>query len=118
MRDRVAEMQADLCKTLGSPTRIAILKSLEDGEKTVGQLCRQLVLNQANVSQHLAVLRNRRMVVTRKSGKNVYYQVSNPKIVKACTLMREVLLEQFEETKRLTMVAVKARSVPRPTLTA
>lgn len=111
MPDIISEMHADLCKTLGSPTRIEIIQSLKGGEKTVGQICQRLGLRQANVSQHLAVLRQRRIVVTRKEGTNVYYSISNPKFVEACGLIREVLMEQLKQSGRLTVMA--ERSGPR-----
>lgn len=109
MRDRISEMHAEICKTLGSAVRIEILDSLRSGEKSVGQLAEELDLNQANISQHLAVLRQRQVVTTRKEGTSVFYGVSNPKLVQACQLMREVLLEQLKEAQRLTMIAGRSR---------
>ena len=110
MRDSISEMHAEVCKTLGSPVRIEILNALRDGEKTVGQLSGELELKQANVSQHLAVLRQRRVVTTRKEGTSIYYGVSNPKIIQACQLMRDVLLEQLKEAQKLTVLAGRAGS--------
>jgi ArsR family transcriptional regulator len=110
MRDRISELHAEVCKTLGSPVRIEILSSLRNGEMTVGQLSEELELRQANVSQHLAVLRQRRVVTTRKEGTSIYYRVSNPKINQACQLMREVLLEQLKEAQKLTVLADRVRS--------
>ncbi len=110
MRDRITELHAEVCKTLGSPVRIEILDSLRNGEKTVGQLSEELKLRQANVSQHLAVLRQRQVVTTRREGTSTYYRVSNPKIIQACLLMREVLFEQLKEAQKLTVLAGRARS--------
>ena len=105
MPDMISEMHADLCKTLGSPVRIEILQSLKEGEKTVGQICQKLGLRQANVSQHLAVLRQRRIVTTRREGTSIFYSISNPKFVEACGLIREVLLEQLRLNEKLTVMA-------------
>ena len=110
MRARISEMHAEVCKTLGSPVRIEILNALRDGEKTVGRLSEELEIRQANVSQHLAVLRQRQVVTTRKEGTSIYYRVSNPKIIRACQLMREVLLEQLKEAQKLTVLADRVRS--------
>jgi len=109
MRDRISEMHAEVCKTLGSPVRIELLTALRDGEKTVGQLSEELKLRQANASQHLAVLRQRQVVTTRKEGTSIYYRVSNPKIIQALQLMREVLLEQLKEAQKLTVLADRVR---------
>jgi DNA-binding transcriptional ArsR family regulator len=109
LRDKITELHAEVCKTLGSPVRIEILESLRNGEKTVGQLSQELRLRQANVSQHLAVLRQRQVVTTRREGTSTYYRVSNAKIIRACKLMREVLLEQLKEAQSLTVLAGRTR---------
>jgi len=98
-------MHAEICRTLGSSVRIEILNALGDGEKTVTELAETLGLRQANVSQHLAVLRQRRVVVTRKNGTNIHYRVANPKTIQAIELMRQVLVEQLRETENLVKVA-------------
>lgn len=105
MVSKISEMHAEICDTLGSAVRIEILHALKTGEKTVSELTEALGLRQANVSQHLAVLRQRRVVTTRKDGPNIYYRVANPKIIQACELMRQVLLEQIQETEELVKIA-------------
>jgi ArsR family transcriptional regulator, virulence genes transcriptional regulator len=109
MDDRISELHAAICKTLGSPVRIEILNLLQDREKTVSELAEGLELKQANVSQHLAVLRHRQVVTTRKEGNSIYYRVSNPKIIQACRLMREVLIEQLRETQKLVAIATRVK---------
>lgn len=61
----------------------------------------ELGVRKANVSQHLAVLRQKRVVHTRRDGLNIYYAISDPKIIEACDLMRKVLLKQLREGDRL-----------------
>jgi ArsR family transcriptional regulator len=100
--DRIVELHAEICRILGSAVRIRILGALRDGEKTVGELTEALAVNQANVSQHLAVLRQKRVVTARKVGTKVHYAVSNRKVIQACDLMRQALLEQLKEEGELT----------------
>ncbi|MDG6916240.1 MAG: helix-turn-helix transcriptional regulator [Nitrososphaerota archaeon] len=109
MPDRISELHAELCKTLGSAIRIEILNALRGGEKTVGELSAALRVRQPNVSQHLAVLRQRGVVTTRKDGVNIYYGISNPKITQACELMKQVLVEQLKEGMELTRLTSPAR---------
>lgn len=97
--DRIYEMHAELCKTLASPIRLRILNELRGHEETVSRLAEKLGIKQANLSQHLAVLRQRHVVTTRRDGPNIYYQVANPKMTKAHDLIREVLLEQVAEAR-------------------
>ncbi len=98
---RLFELHADVCKIFAHPKRLEILDALRKGEVTAGELVKVLGVRKANVSQHLAVLRGRRVVRTRREGLNVYYRIASPKIIQACDLMRQVLLEQLEEGGRL-----------------
>jgi len=93
--------QADICKTLADPKRLMILHELRDGEASVGQLVTSLDLPQANVSQHLAILRERGIVTTRREGTTIYYRLVNPKIGEACNLVREVLADQLSQNRTL-----------------
>ena len=105
---QIFNMHAEVCKTLANPKRLEIIYALKEGELSVGELVKRLGISKANISQHLAILRQQRVVVSRREGVNIYYRISNPKIVKACALMREVLMEQLTKEGRL---AKKARTV-------
>ncbi len=98
---RIFQLHAEVCKTLASPIRLEILALLRDGEKAVNELAALTGIRQATISQHLAVLRQRRVVSTRKEGANIFYRIANPKIIKACDLIREVLFEQISEMEEL-----------------
>lgn len=95
------ELQAEISKTLAHPLRIAILHCLRDGEKTVNDLTETLGASQSNISQHLALLRQRQIVKTRKEGSTVYYRVASPKISQACDMVREVLIEQLNQKQEM-----------------
>ena len=96
---QIYELHADICKTLANPKRIEIINLLRSGEKSVAWLLEETSLLKANLSQHLSVMRQRGIVKNRKEGLSVFYRITNPKIVKACDLMRAVLFEQIEERK-------------------
>lgn len=101
MSKEVFELQAEICKTLANPKRLEIIALLKDGELSVGELVERIGATKANVSQHLAVLRQRRVVQSRREGTNIFYRINNPKITEACSLMKSVLLEQLAEGERL-----------------
>jgi len=104
---RIYELHAELCKTLSNPIRLEILSLLGDGEKSVSELASLMSVRQATISQHLAVLRQRGVVSTRKDGANVFYKIVNPKIIEACGIIREVLFEQMAEMGKLSKAKVK-----------
>jgi ArsR family transcriptional regulator len=90
------ELHASICQTLANPKRLEVIDRLRDGEQSVSELAEAMKIGQANLSQHLAIMRQKGIVATRREGLNVYYRLSNPKIIKACDLMRQVLLEHLE----------------------
>jgi ArsR family transcriptional regulator len=97
----IFEMQAEICKTLTNPKRIEILSVLKTDERTVTELVNALGASKANVSQHLAVMRHKGILTTRREGVNIYYRVANPKVIDACSLMKDVLFEQHTAKKKV-----------------
>ena len=101
IEDKVFALHAEVCKAMAHPTRLKILDALQHGEQPVQALAKALKVRKANLSQHLAILRQRGIVATRREGLNIYYRCANPKMLKACAILREVLLEQLAEGGRL-----------------
>ena len=95
------ELQADVCKVFSNPKRLEIINHLKEKELSAGELLEKTGLSKANLSQHMGVLRAKGVILSRREGVTVYYRISNPKIIEACILMREVILEQFEEKSRM-----------------
>jgi len=85
------ERQAQICKAFANPTRLHILDLLGRKSRGVSELQATLGVSKANLSQHLAILRNVGTVVTRRKGKQVYCALAIPEIKQACGLMRQVL---------------------------
>lgn len=102
MTDRqIYKLHASICHTLANPKRLEIIDKLRARELSVTELAEALEISQANLSQHLAIMRQKGMVTTRREGLNVFYKLSNPKIIQACDLMRQVLLEHLETAAEL-----------------
>ena len=97
----IYELQAEISKTMAHPLRLAILHYLKNGEKTVNELVLAIGVSQSNISQHLALMRQRQILKTRKTGSTVYYRVASPKISQACDMVREVLLEQLSQRQEM-----------------
>jgi DNA-binding transcriptional ArsR family regulator len=87
-------MHAELCRALANEHRQAILHAICQDEKCVSDLAVEIGISVHNVSQHLRVLKERRLVAARKEGQTVYYRVTNMKFMEACALIREALVEQ------------------------
>ncbi len=102
---KIYQLHADLCKTLSNPIRLEILSLLRDGEHSVNELAALTHVHQATVSQHLSVLRQRGVVSARKEGTNIFYHIANKKIIEACDIIRQVLMEQMAEIERVAREA-------------
>jgi ArsR family transcriptional regulator len=107
--ERIFQMHAEVCKSMANPTRLRIMSLLREGEKPVEELRNKLKLPKANLSQHLGILRQRGIVSTRRAGLNIHYKIANPKMIKACDILREVLFEQLQEGGQLMKVAIKKK---------
>jgi DNA-binding transcriptional ArsR family regulator len=95
------ELHADICKIFSSAKRLEILNILKDREASAAELIEKTGLSKVNLSQHMNVLKAKGVVVARREGVSVHYRVANPKIIQACNLMREVLLEQLQEKGKM-----------------
>jgi len=104
---RLYEMHASLCQTLSNPKRLEVIDCLRDGELPVTSLADRTNISQANLSQHLALMREKGIVIARREGSNVFYRLSNPKITQACDLMRLVLLEHLAAGAELAKTSRK-----------
>lgn len=97
MYSKTFAVYADTLKALAHPRRLEIVYLLKDQELCVSEIYSMLDLPQANVSQHLMILREAKLVTSRKDGKTICYKLAHPNIFLACSLIRDFLMEQNEE---------------------
>ena len=95
------ELHARVCKAIADPKRLLIINELRDRDLSVGDLCEALGLSQSNVSQHLAILRDRGVVASRRDGTSVIYTLRGTKVLQAVDLLREFLAEDLADRGRL-----------------
>lgn len=98
MYKEVFQLHADLLKALAHPRRLEIINLLQGQELSVSDMQEMLALPQANLSQHLILLRRYGIVNYRKEGKRVLYRVAHENFVKASDLMRSVLVERYGDS--------------------
>jgi len=100
--DQLQQLHARVCKAIADPKRLLIINELRDRELSVGDLCDALGISQSNASQHLAVLRERGILTSRRSGSNVFYSLRSQKVVQAVDLLREFLAEDLADLGALS----------------
>lgn len=98
MYSQIFNLQAKFLKAIANPRRLEIIHLLRNQELAVSQIQAMLGLPQANLSQHLQVLRNTKVLKTRRKGKQIYYSISDKNFVKASDLIRTSLIKEYKNT--------------------
>lgn len=96
---QIFKLHANTLKALANPKRLEIINLLRDQTLNVQQMIEMLDLPQANLSQHLSVLRKFNIVSNKREGKEIFYHITHPNFVKASDLIREVLIEETKDKK-------------------
>lgn len=84
------EMAARALKSIAHPLRLKVLCVLGDQEACVQEIVEAVGTSQSNISQHLAILREKGVLVTRKDANRVYYRVGDQRTLQLVGMMREV----------------------------
>jgi DNA-binding transcriptional ArsR family regulator len=118
VQDAVSEIdafQTSLLRALASPQRLRILHLLGGGPMEVNELARELSVGQATASQHLAAMRSVGLVESSRDGRCVRYQLSDPEILVACGLMRQVIVRRLSAMGSLAAAARQVSPTPSST---
>jgi DNA-binding transcriptional ArsR family regulator len=95
--EALRRFKADVFQVLAHPTRIHIIETLRQGELSVGAILDEVKVEQANISQHLALLRAKRLVNSRKAKNQVLYSLKNPLLTEVLDTMRRYFLIHLQE---------------------
>ena len=95
--DEFLDLMSENFRMLSDSTRLAILRTLMQGERNVTQVVEQTGRTQANVSKHLKMLAMAGMVCRRKQGLQVFYKLDDPLVERLCKLVCETIVEEAQE---------------------
>ena len=102
--DDIFGLQAEFCSIFQNAKRLKILWCLSQGEKAVTQISEEVNVSLSNVSQHLRIMKDRRIITARKEGQKIYYRITNEKFIQGPTLVRQGVTEVYglnpEEVKK------------------
>jgi ArsR family transcriptional regulator len=96
--DALRRFKAGIFKVLAHPTRIHIIETLRNGELSVGSVLENVKVEPANLSQHLSILRQNHLVVTRKERNQVLYSLRDPLLIEVLDAMRKYFQRHFEDS--------------------
>ena len=104
MEDRIYAHHAEMCKVFAHPRRLELMNILRDKEMRAGHLGEKLGMAPGNLSQHLTMMKERRILISRKEGNVVYYRIANLRFLEAFDLLREIMFEQIRKDADLLEV--------------
>ena len=88
--DKDIELAARSLKAMSHPLRLKILCTLGAAETSVQDIVEKVGTSQSNISQHLAILRDKDILASRKDANRVYYRVGDERTLRLISMMREV----------------------------
>jgi DNA-binding transcriptional ArsR family regulator len=95
LQQEITQLEANFCAALSDPNRLLILYALNENPLNVTELTNELGLSQPTMSRHLKVLRERGLVTTVRTGTVVTYHLSDPRLIQALDLLRNVMRERL-----------------------
>jgi DNA-binding transcriptional ArsR family regulator len=107
MDKRIFELQAEICKALGNPLRLEIIEILGKRELCFSDILEETGGLKSTLSQQLSIMVDKGILKSRKDSRCVYFMLSSPKVAKACSLMREVLVENAKKRNLIMQSALQ-----------
>lgn len=95
------ELHADMCKVFSHKMRLRILNVLRRSERSVTEIAEDLGIPVGTASPHLLMMKQRRVLASRREGTKIFYRVANPKILRAFDLIQKILCERMEEEAKI-----------------
>jgi len=99
MEKELYKIHAEMCKVFSNPTRLEILHMLRHHTLSVTELTEKTGFGQANISQHLSIMKAKGIVDSSRKGNHTYYHLTIPSIIKAFDIIREALLERVQQRR-------------------
>ena len=93
--DDIFSLQAEFCSIFQNSKRLKILWCLREGEKSVTTISDETEISLSNVSQHLRIMKDRRIIASRKEGQKIFYRITNEKFIQGPSLVRQGVAEVF-----------------------
>jgi len=97
MKDEQIDAMSKILKSMSHPIRLKILCLLQDSELSVGDIRDQVETTNANVSQHLNILRSQGIIDYRKDANFIYNRITDKRILELMQTMRKLFCPSFDE---------------------
>jgi len=99
--EELRRIQAETCKTFGNPKRLLVIETLWDQELAYKELMERTGLDKVTLTQQTTLMRRKGIIKAERTKEGLVFSVSNPKILKAFGLMREVVIDKIKQDSEL-----------------
>lgn len=99
--EELRKIQAETCKTFGNDKRLLILECIWDRQVPYGELLQKTGLDKVTLSQQTTIMRRKGVIRSERTSEGLVFSIVNPKILKAFTLMREVVIDKIRTDSEL-----------------
>lgn len=97
----IYKLQAEVCKALAHPLRIQVIDVLSGRELSFTDIMAGTGVLKSNLSQHLSVMTRAGILRTRREGQSVFYKLASARVGRACSIMRQVLIDNLKRQSSL-----------------
>ena len=103
--EELRDIQAETCKTFGNPKRLLILESIWDKKVPYKELLKITGLDKVTLTQQTAFMRRKGILKAERTPEGLVFSVSNPKIIQAFAIMREVVVDKIRKDSELLSIS-------------
>lgn len=110
----ISKMHANVCQVFANPFRIEIIEALVEGEQTTDSLAKLIGTTAANISQHIKMMRDRGVVISRRRGTYIYHTLLNDQLKELFLMERRLLAQIMDRAAKIVNLADKTdrKSLP------
>lgn len=105
--EELRRIQAETCKTFGNPKRLLLIETLWDQRLPYKELLERTGLDKVTLTQQTTLMRRKGIIQAERTEEGLVFSVSNPKILKAFRLMREVVIDKIKQDSELLAVVME-----------
>jgi DNA-binding transcriptional ArsR family regulator len=110
LHQKIFQMQCEICKSLGHPTRLQIVDLLNRSESSASDLISTIGISKGSLSKHMSLLLHGGIVESRREGRQIFYRLTDPEIHKACAIMRSILYRRLKKGEQLALAMKSAKA--------
>jgi len=97
----ITRLHANICAAISDPRRLMLLYAIDQQPRNVSRLAESIGISQPAASRHLKLLQQRGLVQANRDGASIIYTLTDPRLIEAMNMLRDVLYQRLEKRAEL-----------------